>query len=232
MKLKYEYFIHKNLVLKLEPNSKIKNKIITSIKKYQVVISFDKKYSFNKIKKLITNNLYLQKKIIQTIQKNPLIINEKLIFIFGNPYQVYFFLNKKRKFDFSNSLKIWGDLNKYNQFELINWWVKKYSFQYFKAVFDELINESFPEYKNIKIKIKIFEAKSIWGSCKKDLNNIVIFLNTKLIHMPKKYLYYVIYHEISHIKYQNHSKNFWHLVDKKMENYLIYKKTINSYKFI
>jgi predicted metal-dependent hydrolase len=56
------------------------------------------------------------------------------------------------------------------------------------------------------------EMKKRWGSF---LNKEKIFLNPKLIHTPKDCIDYVIVHELCHLKYKNHSSNFWKLLDEK-----------------
>lgn len=65
-------------------------------------------------------------------------------------------------------------------------------------------------------KIIIKNQKSIWGSCntKKEVR-----LNWRLILMPKFVMDYIIIHELCHIKYMNHSKEFWDLVSYYKHNY-------------
>lgn len=54
-------------------------------------------------------------------------------------------------------------------------------------------------------------TKSKWGSCN---SKKVIHLNSWLILLPDDLVDYVISHELSHIIYMNHSKQFWKLVAK------------------
>jgi predicted metal-dependent hydrolase len=58
----------------------------------------------------------------------------------------------------------------------------------------------------------IREMKKRWGSF---LNKDKIFLNPKLIHMPKDCIDYVIVHELCHMKHKNHDKRFYALLDDK-----------------
>lgn len=59
-------------------------------------------------------------------------------------------------------------------------------------------------------KLRITSAKTRWWSCTsaKNLN-----FSFRLIMSPVKTIDYVIVHEIAHLTYMNHSKNFWWLVD-------------------
>ena len=65
----------------------------------------------------------------------------------------------------------------------------------------------------------------------KFLNNItrkIVTLNLELIKLDIKYLDYVIVHELSHLIYPNHSKDFWNVVSKYCPNYKIYRKEMKN----
>jgi predicted metal-dependent hydrolase len=55
-------------------------------------------------------------------------------------------------------------------------------------------------------RIYIRNQRTRWGSCSSKNN---ISLNSKLAHLPKKLIEYVLLHELVHLKYRNHGKNFW-----------------------
>ncbi len=97
---------------------------------------------------------------------------------------------------------------KYNQVILENWYRKRT-----KIVFDERYQEMQKKfgYQNMP-SIMIRKMKKRWGSYTK--NNRII-LNPLLIHASKKCIDYVITHELCHVKYQNHDKNFFTLLDRK-----------------
>ena len=81
----------------------------------------------------------------------------------------------------------------------------------------ELIEET--GLKPIKITIK--QIKYAWGSCSSKKN---ITLNLELIKYSQQAIRYVILHELCHLKYMNHSKDFWNLVEKYMPDYKQIKK--------
>ena len=70
-------------------------------------------------------------------------------------------------------------------------------------------------------KINIKQIKYAWGSCSSKKN---ITLNLELIKYSQQAIRYVILHELCHLKYMNHSKDFWNLVEKYMPNYKQVKK--------
>jgi predicted metal-dependent hydrolase len=57
--------------------------------------------------------------------------------------------------------------------------------------------------------LRVKEQKHLWGSCGKDR---IININWKLGRAPKKVLEYVVAHEVCHLKYRNHSDEFWQLL--------------------
>jgi predicted metal-dependent hydrolase len=64
--------------------------------------------------------------------------------------------------------------------------------------------------------IKVLELQNRWASCtpKNDLN-----FHWKCVMAPVPVLDYIITHEMVHLKYPNHSPEFWNELDKKMPNY-------------
>ena len=55
-----------------------------------------------------------------------------------------------------------------------------------------------------------------WGICS---SLKVITFNKSLIHYPKQAIDYIIIHELCHLKYMSHSKEFWELVEFYMPDY-------------
>jgi predicted metal-dependent hydrolase len=78
-------------------------------------------------------------------------------------------------------------------------------------------------YKHRRIIIR--KTKSKWGSCTHDQN---ISLNLSLVHLPTKYIRYVIIHEVCHLKIKNHSKRFWALVESFCPDYKNIRKEMRK----
>ena len=74
-------------------------------------------------------------------------------------------------------------------------------------------------------KISYRKNKRTWGSCnyKNELN-----FNILLMRYPIYIMEYIVIHELAHIKYKNHSKDFWILVEKFCPNYKDIEKTFKS----
>ena len=108
--------------------------------------------------------------------------------------------------------------------EDIDKWFIKQSKKIFKERLDTIYN-SFTE--NVPYpKLVIRTMKTRWGVCNKNLEKVT--LNYNLIFMDRKYLDYVIVHELSHFIHFDHSKAFWKLVEENEPNYKQIRKEMRS----
>lgn len=142
--------------------------------------------------------------------------------------QDFFYLGKKYNIVKSNLEDIVvGDSTILVKDELVlDKWLVKQARIIFKENLDE-IYKIFPveiPYPSLTIR----KMKTRWGVCNTRLKKIT--LNLELIKKDKKYLDYVIVHELSHLVYPNHRSDFWHLVSLLVPNYKILRKELNSYE--
>lgn len=112
-----------------------------------------------------------------------------------------------------------------DELSLNKWQVKQA-----RIIFQEELDKI---YKIFPVKIPypsltIRKMKTRWGVCNTRLKKIT--LNLELIKKDKKYLDYVIVHELSHLIYPNHGSDFWNLVSILVPNYKILRKELNSYE--
>lgn len=96
-----------------------------------------------------------------------------------------------------------------------------YTQEEFRKIIEKNSKELIKETGLIPNKITIKQIKYAWGSCSNKKN---ITINLELIKYSEKAIRYVILHELCHIKYMNHSKDFWNLVEKYMPEYKENKK--------
>lgn len=96
-----------------------------------------------------------------------------------------------------------------------------YTKEEFKEIVEKHSNELIKQTGLMPNKITIKQIKYAWGSCSSKKN---ITINLELIKYSEQAIRYVILHEFCHIKYMNHSKDFWNLVEKYMPNYKQVKK--------
>lgn len=72
-------------------------------------------------------------------------------------------------------------------------------------------------------RIRVRDIKYAWGSCSRNRN---ITININLMQYSEDAIRYVILHELCHLKYMNHSKDFWNLVFTYMPNYKEVRKEL------
>lgn len=64
--------------------------------------------------------------------------------------------------------------------------------------------------------IKIKEQKKMWGSCSSKGN---IYINWRCSMLPLELLEYIVVHEMCHLKFLNHSKDYWNYVGSIIPDY-------------
>ena len=64
--------------------------------------------------------------------------------------------------------------------------------------------------------VRIRELKRRWGSAGADGR---VSFNWRIIMAPKRLVEYVVAHELCHLKYNDHSRDFWRLLERAMPDY-------------
>lgn len=74
-------------------------------------------------------------------------------------------------------------------------------------------------------RVRVRDMKTRWGSCtaRGDLT-----FNTRLVFAPPQVLDYVILHEMCHLRFLDHSPEFWSLVENHCQDYLVQEAWLKS----
>lgn len=94
-----------------------------------------------------------------------------------------------------------------------------------KIIVNKCIRKYMPIIGIAPQKVRIRDIKYAWGSC---LTNRNITINLKLANKPEKVIEYVVLHEMCHLRYMNHSKAFWNLVESNMKDYKSLRKELTA----
>lgn len=181
----------------------------------KIVVTAPLKISEKKIQKFVESNIdYISKVIIQ--KEEALAKKQDKFQYLGKLYDICY-INERKIFLGEEKALIGKNVN-------IDNWYKKNAIE----VFENYYNSCFQNFKEAKYKplLKIRKMKGKWGVC--NITNKTITLNLELIKLNPKYLIYVIYHELCHLKHPNHSKDFWTLVEKYVPNYKQIKKEMKN----
>ena len=106
--------------------------------------------------------------------------------------------------------------------KLLEWKVEK-----LKVILDEYLNKYT---KLLNRNIDYYQIKKLsfaWGIYHKKEN--YISFNSDLIEKDIECIEYVVLHELCHIFYMNHQKDFWALVEKYMPDYKVRRKNLKTF---
>jgi len=92
---------------------------------------------------------------------------------------------------------------------------------YAQPLLDEMSTALKKKYQELRVR----KLKAKWGSCSYDQK---IVLNQNLVHLPTKYVKYVVIHEACHLKVKNHSKKFWDVVIRYCPEYKNLRKEMSN----
>lgn len=133
-------------------------------------------------------------------------ISKKSLFKFEDGFLIFYETEEVSQIEFFNRLKLFykTEAENYLRLKLMEW-VK--------------ITGLAP------LKLKFRAHRSRWGSCS---SNRHISLNWKMICLSPALIDYVIVHELCHLQFLNHSKNFWNHVELFLPAYKETKKVLQT----
>ena len=167
------------------------------------------------LKLIIENTEYFEKLFKKELLKKE---NDKYFFLLGKKYDIVY-TNIKNPILGASKIFINREI------DLQKWYLKQA-----KVIFLEELDHIYSIYPE-KIpypSLTIRKMKTRWGVC--NIKTKRITLNLELIKKDKKYLDYVIVHELSHLIHPNHSKSFWNLVERVVPDYKTLRKELNNYE--
>lgn len=118
------------------------------------------------------------------------------------------------------------DINNNDSFMRVfsNWW-REQAFNVYSQQVDALYNSVFKKYGVQKPTISIKKMKTMWGSCTKSLGKIT--LNEYLLKADIMCIQYVVLHELTHLIYTYHSKDFYDFLTIHMPDWQSRKKQLD-----
>ena len=215
---------------------KIKNIILRVDKENRIVISLPKRAALRDAKEFIIKKYdWIQKnrvknESVKEIRESPKFADGELLYLFGVPYKIKRFAWNENKITIKEDIiEIY---TKERYFEDTKYISKQYE-NWLKQVATEILTRYTIKYQDIMQKdgipvpsVEVRKMKSRWGCC--FAGKKLVKYNTSLIKTPKKCIEYVVVHELSHFKHQNHSKRFYQYVEKYIPDWKERRKILNK----
>jgi hypothetical protein len=191
-------------------------------------VKYDFEYLANFVK---SKQKWIEKHIekFQIRQENTQFSHETQFYFLGKAYEKIIIKSDKIYSEIKNNqYRIYTNdpLNKELQLIIENEYLASKAKEVFEPILDNYLQILKPY--NLTLKdIKLASLKSKWGSCLKSKKKIT--LNIKLLHEDIRFIEYVILHELSHLKYANHSKQFYDFLALFMPDWKERKKLVINY---
>ena len=207
---------------------KIKNFIIRIYPDLRIAVSVPLHASNKDIENFIQSKkewVEITLKKIKKVKENKNNLKENIIKILGKEIEKKIIesdLERIRLTDTSIYIYLKNINNAEIEKKLLEWKIEK-----LKAILDEYLTK-YTKLLNTNINYyQIKKLSSAWGIYHKKEN--YISFNFDLIEKDIECIEYVVLHELCHIFYMNHQKNFWTLLEKYMPDYKIRRKKLKTF---
>ena len=207
---------------------KIKNFIIKIYPDLRIAVSVPLHASNKDIENFIQSKkewVEITLKKIKKVKENKNNLKENVIKILGKEIEKKIIESDLERIRLTNT-SIYIYLKNINNAEiakkLLEWKIEK-----LKAILDEYLTK-YTKLLNRNINYyQIKKLSSAWGIYHKKEN--YISFNFDLIEKDIECIEYVVLHELCHIFYMNHQKDFWTLLEKYMPDYKIRRKKLKTF---
>lgn len=196
---------------------KMKNIYVRIDEKGDLIVSAPLNFPENKIYELLEN----RKKIIEEKLKKIKIKEYKdgdEIYFLGKKYilRIKEINRQEEEIKIDNNQIIFSMSNS-NNLEKRKKIIKNWYMEEGKNIVIPLFEKYLKIIKKDINKVTIKDLKSKWGSCNPRTRNIN--LNVQIFSRPIEFIEYVIFHELTHLIYPHHQKEFYEFIEQYMCNY-------------
>jgi predicted metal-dependent hydrolase len=108
---------------------------------------------------------------------------------------------------------------------LIERWYMTEAAKIITVKMNEIINR-YRDYRFSPSELVVRKLKSRWGSC---TSKGKVTISSELVKLDERFIEYVIIHELCHLKYHNHGKEFYNLLGELVPDYKSVRKNLRKY---
>lgn len=213
-KISYDsFFCNKGLIIyKIIQQNNQKLSMHYDYKLHMLVVLASIWLSKDKIKNFVKDNYDYKSPIVLTNDND----TNKILFL-GDLIETSLVYANQTSFTFANNKLILYIQNKDEVKKLLINFYKKYA----QLLLPEMLKE-----KLIKLNLQGYFGK-VWFSCGRismtyancEFSTKKINFNAFIMQYSKQYIHSIIYHEIAHLTYPHHKKEFWNLLQSYCANY-------------
>lgn len=215
---------------------KIKNLILRLNEKGDVIVSIPMRTPLKDVRKFIlkeTNWIKKKKENLKEVQEkreNLNFENGDNLYFLGRIYELEILKSKENKLVILDEKIILSIKEKYvDDKKYIEKVYKKFLKERALEIFKMYVEEYLSVMKDYGIpnpEVSVKCMKTRWGYCVPQKNKVCFSLN--LIKTDIECIKYVVVHELSHFKYQNHSKDFYNFVSIFMKDWKVKRDLLNK----
>ncbi len=196
-----EFRDRKSIGIKVNPTGSVEVKVPVGISEEKVQRELLKKAS------------WIVKQQEHFFNFNPIQLAVKLksgfsIYYLGRQYRIRFSQSDKKDVTYKDNQFYVLARTKTEGERLIDNWLRERAKLKITELAKPIIEKFQSEFKKPKY-IYFQDMDKRWGSC---TSNDKLIFNPKLIHVPKRCIEYVIYHELCHLVHKHHNKSFFDLL--------------------
>jgi predicted metal-dependent hydrolase len=194
----------------------------------KLIISFPKGMKEESIETFLESHLkWIQERYHkQTLVDRKFETGETYLFM-GKNYQIELITSRHEEVILTDTKLYIYHLETTNVMIMMKEWEKNQA----ETILSTILYQCFEQMKDeLRLYPKLIIKKSLshWGSCTPSKNEVM--LNIALIHVPFSIIEYVVFHELCHYHYLNHSSLFHQYLEKYVPDERKRKKALRDYR--
>lgn len=164
-------------------------------------------------------------KLIEFSNPDLKLVDGEAFLMFGKILRIKNVEADKFKVEYDNNYLYIYRNNKRGIKQKFNEWHRGFVISNFNEMVEDLLRK-FEKYGIQKPKVIIKNMKTQWGSCNIDKRTIT--LNIQLAKVDKFLTEYVVCHELTHLKYRNHNRDFYTFLTAMIPDWKQREKLLNN----
>lgn len=191
----------KNINIRVKPSGEVVVSCNESIDNKTIELEMIKRANWllDTIDKYKTN-------LIEFVDSNLSLVDGEAFLILGKVLRIKNIESNQFKIDYDNNyLYIYRPNQRGIKMKFNQWYLN-----FVTSQFNDMVNKAykkFEKYGIVKPEVIYKNMKTRWGTC--NIEKALITLNIQLIKVDPFLTEYVICHELTHLKYRNHNKDFY-----------------------